>query len=86
MTPDRQSARDALRDAIADEESRLATLTAQQAESRRRLTALKAELAALDSRRGIHVQLPKAPALPTPQTSADKVRLFPRHDLASASR
>lgn len=76
MTPDWQSARDALREAIADEESRLATLTAQQAESRRRLTTLKAELAALDSRRGIHVQLPKAPALPTPQTSADKVRLF----------
>src|SRR5256886_162551 len=68
--------RDALRDAIAEEESLLATLTAQQAESRHRLAALRAELAALDTEPGIRVGLPLSFEAPIPQTPADKVRLF----------
>lgn len=75
-SPAPPSARDALRNAITKEESRLSTLTAQHAESSRRLSALKAELAALDSRPRIHVPLPKALRVPTPQTPSDKVRLF----------
>jgi superfamily II DNA or RNA helicase len=68
--------RDALHDAIAQEEILLATLEAQQAESRHRLTTLRAELAALDSEPEIHVPLPLALAAPSPRTPADKVRLF----------
>src|SRR5437879_1700273 len=68
--------RDALRDAIAEEESLLATLTAQQAESRHRLAALRAELAALDTEPAIRVGLPLSLEAPIPQTPADTVRLF----------
>src|ERR1039457_4458347 len=67
---------DALRDAIAQEEALLATLEAQAAASRHRLTALQAELAALDTEPEIHVRLPLALEVPIPQTPADKVRLF----------
>jgi hypothetical protein len=67
---------DALRDAIAQEEALLATLEAQAAASRHRLTALQAELAALDTEPEIHVRLPFALEVPMPQTPADKVRLF----------
>ena len=68
--------RDSLRDAIAEEESVSATLTAQQAESRNRLAALRAELAALDTEPDIRVRMPLAVEGPIPQTPADKVRLF----------
>src|SRR5260370_24006809 len=70
--------RDALRDAIAQEETLLATLEAQQAESRHRLTALRAELAALDTEPEIHVPLALAFEAPIPRTPADKVRLSAR--------
>jgi hypothetical protein len=67
--------RDSLRDAIAEEESVFATLTAQQAESRNRLAALRAELAALDTEPDIRVRMPLAVEGPIPQTPSDKVRL-----------
>ena len=53
-----------------------ATLTAQQAESRNRLAALRAELAALDAEPDIRVRMPLAVEAPIPRTPADKVRLF----------
>src|SRR5437879_8091907 len=68
--------RDALRDAIAEEESLLATLTAQQAESRHRLAALRAELAALDTEPAIRGGLPRSLEAPIPQPPADKVRQY----------
>jgi hypothetical protein len=66
----------ALRHAIAQEEFRLATLTEQQTESSRRLTTLRAELAALDVQTEIHVQPPKPRELAAPETPAEKIRLF----------
>jgi superfamily II DNA or RNA helicase len=68
--------RDALRRAITQEESRLATLAAQQTESSHRLTALRAELAALDVEPEIHIQLPKPAEVLAPGTPAEKIRLF----------
>jgi superfamily II DNA or RNA helicase len=68
--------RDALRDAIAQEECLLAKLEVKQTESRHRLTVLLAELAALDTEVEIRVRLPVSPMATTPRTSADKVRLF----------
>jgi hypothetical protein len=68
--------RDALRDAIAQEECLLAKLEAKQTESRYRLTVLRAELAALDTEPEIRVRLHVSPRALTPRTSADKVRLF----------
>ena len=68
--------RDALRDAIAQEEALLATLADQQTDSTHRLAALRTELAALDTEPEIHVRLPMAFEAPIPQTPADKVRLF----------
>jgi hypothetical protein len=67
---------DALRDAIAHEETLLATLEAQQTESRHRLTDLRTELAALAAEPEIHVRLPLALEAPIPQTPTEKVRLF----------
>lgn len=66
----------ALREAIAQEESILATLEAGQAESKQRLAALRAELAALDAAPEIRINLPQAIEAPSPQTPAKKVRLF----------
>jgi hypothetical protein len=60
------------RDAIAEEESVFATLTAQQAESRNRLAALQSELAALDTEPDPRVRLPLAIEVPIPRTPADK--------------
>jgi hypothetical protein len=71
--PAQGTQRDALRDAIAREELVFAKLQADQAESMHRLTALRAELAALDAEPEIHVN--KALIL-EPRTPADKVRLF----------
>ena len=68
--------RDALHDAIAQEEALFTTLETQQAESRHRLTALRAELAALDTEPEVHVPLPLALEAPIPRTPAEKVRLF----------
>ncbi len=58
------------------EEALLATLEAQQDESRHRLTALRAELAALSAEPEIHVRSPRAIEAPIPRTPADKIRLF----------
>src|SRR5258708_12768132 len=68
--------RDALRDAIAQEEFLLAKLEAEQTESKHRLTVLRAELAALGTEPEIRVRLPVSLKAPIPRTSADKVRLF----------
>ena len=68
--------REALCDAIAHEEALLAMLEAQQAQSRHRLAALRAELAALDTEPEIHVRPPLAFEAPIPRTPIDKVRLF----------
>jgi hypothetical protein len=68
--------RDALRDAIAQEECLLAKLEVKQTESRHRLTVLRAELAALGTEPEIRVQLPVSREGPIPRTSADKVRFF----------
>lgn len=68
--------RDALRDAIAQEEYVSATLTAQQTESRNRLAALRSELEALDTQPDIRVPPSLAVEVPIPRTPADKVRLF----------
>lgn len=68
--------RDALRDAIAQEEILLAKLEAEQTESRHRLTVLRAELAAHDIEPEIRMRLPVSLRVPIPRTSADKVRLF----------
>jgi hypothetical protein len=68
--------RDALLEAIADEEARLARLSTEQADSRRRLAALRAELAALGAGPEIRVPLPFAVDTPAPRTPADKVKLF----------
>jgi superfamily II DNA or RNA helicase len=68
--------RDALRNAIAQEECLLAKLEAKQTESRHRLTVLRTELAALDTEPEIRVRLPVSPRGAIPRTSADKVRLF----------
>ena len=68
--------RGAIRDAIAQEEALLATLEAQQDESRHRLTALRAELAAFDAEPEIHVRPARAIEAPIPRTPADKIRLF----------
>jgi superfamily II DNA or RNA helicase len=68
--------RDALRDAIAQEERLLAKLEAEQTECRHRLAVLRADLAELDTEPEIRVRLPVSPRAPIPRTSADKVRLF----------
>ena len=65
-----------MRDAIAREELVFAKLQADQAESTHRLTALRAELAALDAEPDIHVSKALPLEAPIPRTPADKVRLF----------
>jgi len=74
--PEPPSRREALVDAIAREEERLAGLEAEQADSKRRLAALQAELAALGAEPGIRVRLPLTVEAPVPQTSAEKIKLF----------
>jgi superfamily II DNA or RNA helicase len=61
---------------IAHEEGRLARIETEQADSRRRLSALQAELASLGAEREIRVRLPLAVETPVPKTSAEKVKLF----------
>ena len=59
--------RGAIRDSIAQEEALLATLEAQQDESRHRLTALRAELAAFDAEPEIHVRTSRTIVAPIPR-------------------
>ncbi len=70
------ASRDAIRDAIAQEDALLVTLEAQQDESRHRLTALRAELAAFNAEPEIQVRPPRAIEAPIPRTATDKIRLF----------
>ena len=76
LAPSHRGQRDALQNAIAVEEGRLSELDAKQDESRHRLAALRAELAALDSEPQIRVRLPISPDVSIPQTAAEKVKLF----------
>jgi len=70
------AAGDALRDAILHEEALLASLEGQKTESKHRLAALQAKLAALEAQPEIRVRLPLALGTLTPQTPVEKVRLF----------
>ena len=70
------SRREELLQSIAQEEGRLARIETEQADSRRRLSALQAELASLDAEPEIRVRLPIAVEAPVPETSTGKVELF----------
>jgi hypothetical protein len=61
---------------IAQEEARLARLEADQADSRRRLGALQAEMASLGVAPDVRVRVPIALEARIPKTSAEKVKLF----------
>ena len=74
--PEQRALREELREAIDQEEIRLARLEAEQADSRRRLAALRAEFVSLGVEPQIRVQLPVAIDAPVPRTPADKVKLF----------
>src|ERR1700733_15058334 len=76
QAPVRRARREALHEAIAQEEFALGKLEVQQAESRQRLAALRADLAALDADSEIHVRPRLAFERTIPQTPADKVKLF----------
>jgi hypothetical protein len=76
LAPAQRERREALHEAIAQEELTLANLEAQQAESRHRLLALRADLASLDTDPEIHVRPRLAFERTIPQTPADKVKLF----------
>ncbi len=68
--------RGAIRNAIAQEVALLATLDAQRDESKHRLTALRAELAAFNAEPEIQVRPPRAIEARIPRTPAEKIRLF----------
>lgn len=71
------SRRQAILDAVAEEEARLSRLKAEEEDARARLALLQAELASLSSNPQIVVGSPPRPAAATaPQTPAEKVRLF----------
>ncbi len=74
--PEQRARREQLREAIDQEDARLATLEAEQDDSRRRLAALRADLASLGAEPEIRVHLPLALGAPVPRTPADKVKLF----------
>jgi hypothetical protein len=76
QAPAQRARREALHEAIAQEELALAKLEAQLAESRHRLAALRVDLAALDTDAEVYVRPPLAFEAPIPQTPADKVKLF----------
>lgn len=65
-----------LREAIDREEALLAGLEAEQADSRRRLAALRADLAALGAEPAIRVHVPLAIDAAIPRTPVEKVKLF----------
>lgn len=68
--------REALLEAIAWEEARLAKLEGEQADSRNRLATLRASLASLGSEPGPRVHGSFPVEAPVPRTPAEKVRLF----------
>ncbi|MCC6765744.1 MAG: DEAD/DEAH box helicase [Deltaproteobacteria bacterium] len=74
--PEQRARREQLREAIDQEEVRLATLEAEQADSRCRLAALRADVASLGAEPQIRVHPPLAIDAPVPRTPADKVKLF----------
>jgi len=76
LRPEPPSHREALLKAIGREEERLAGLEAEQGDSKRRLAALQAELAALGTEPGIRVRPPLEVEASVPRTSAEKIKLF----------
>ncbi len=70
------SRRDELLRAIAEEEARLERLETEQAETRNRLTALRAELTSFAAEPEIRVRLPLTAEREVPRTPAEKVKLF----------
>ena len=72
-TPSRE---EALLDAIAREETRLAGLEQAQEQAKARLETLKAELVSLGSQPSPGARLPLLPNMPAPTTTAEKVTLF----------
>jgi superfamily II DNA or RNA helicase len=75
-TQGRSSRHEELLRAVAQEESRLEQIKAEQTDSLGRLGALQAELAALGAEPEIRVRLPLAFEAAAPRTSAEKVALF----------
>jgi hypothetical protein len=73
---ERTSRREDLLQAIAQEETRLAQLGADQAASRRRLATLQAEIASLGTEPEIRVHLSVTAKANVPKTAAEKVKLF----------
>ena len=73
MTP--LSSEQALREAIAADETRLAAMEEERQQLRNRLDTLRSELAALEAR-GAARRLPLVPDPSTPETSRTKVALF----------
>jgi hypothetical protein len=76
QAPSQRGKGHALQNAIAVEEARLSKLEAQQTESKNRLSALRAELAATGTEPQIRVRLSLTPDVPTPRTASDKIALF----------
>src|SRR5690606_5988070 len=77
--PGQRANREALLEAIADEQTLLARLDREQADVRARLAALQAELASRGTEPEIRVSLPlstKASVSSVPRTPAEKVKLF----------
>ncbi len=72
------SRKQALLDAIAKEERRVADLASEQEEARGRLRALHTELATLNSEPRTQLSLPASGPAVAPTTSADKIALFRR--------
>ena len=76
MPTPRLSRRETLLDAIEKEQELLARLEREQSQGRTRLATLRSELALFGPDPEIRVHLQLQPALPTPRTPADKVKLF----------
>ncbi len=72
----RKPARENLLQTIAQEQSRLARLKAEQASVRDRLTALQAELDSLGTEPEVRVHSPLAVEALIPRTSVEKIKLF----------
>jgi len=70
------SQREALVEAIAKEEARLARLESEQTEARAGIAALRAQLVSLGPERKLPSPLPVLPNVAVPQTPTEKVKLF----------
>ena len=74
--PGQRVGREALLEAISNEQALLARLDREQGDARTRLAALHAGLASLGAEPEIRVHLPLPVAAPVLRTSAEKVKLF----------